>query len=221
MSNYKYFIYIAIAFVTVLLISNTVAVKLIAIGPFVLAGATLLFPISYIFGDILTEVYGYKESRKIIWSGFAALIFMSFSYYLVQILPSPVFWTGQTSYENILGLAPRIILASIVAFLIGEFVNSFILSKMKIISGGKKLWQRTIGSTIVGQGLDTIIFTTIAFYGTVPLAALLTIIWSGYFVKVMIEILATPITYKIVDWLKKEEGINVYDRGVNYNPFKL
>jgi uncharacterized integral membrane protein (TIGR00697 family) len=221
MSNYKYFIYIAIAFVTVLLVSNTVAVKLIVIGPFVLAGATLLFPISYIFGDILTEVYGYKASRKIIWSGFAALIFMSFSYYLVQILPSPVFWTEQTSYENILGFAPRIVLASIVAFLIGEFVNSFILSKMKIYSNGKKLWQRTIGSTIVGEGLDTVIFTTIAFYGTVPFAALLTIIWSGYFVKVAIEILATPITYKIVNWLKKEEGIDVFDKDVNYNPFKI
>ncbi|MDP2655630.1 MAG: queuosine precursor transporter [bacterium] len=217
----KYFLYIGILFVAVLMISNTVAVKLIAIGPFIFAGAIFIFPISYIFGDVLTEVYGYRATRKIIWSGFVALILMSLAYVFVQYLPAASFWTGQEAYATILGLVPRIVAGSIIAFFLGEFCNSFVLSRMKVWMNGKSLWMRTIGSTIVGEGVDTIVFVLIAFYGTLPLAALFTVIWSGYLFKVTYEVIATPITYLIVGWLKRAEGIDVYDRGINYNPFTL
>lgn len=216
-----YFLYIAILFTALLLISNTVAVKLVQIGPFVLAGATFLFPLTYIFGDILTEVYGYRATRKIIWAGFGAMVLMSGGYLLVQYLPSAPFWQGQEAYSAILGFAPRIALASIIAFFAGEFCNSFILSRMKVMMNGRALWMRTIGSTIVGEGVDTALFVTIAFAGTVPLAVLFTIMWSAYAFKVAIEVLATPITYAVVRALKKAEGMDVYDRDINYNPFTI
>jgi queuosine precursor transporter len=219
--NSKYFMYVAIAFVVILMISNTVAVKLVQIGPFVFAGAIFIFPISYIFGDILTEVYGYKASRKIIWSGFVALVMMSFFYYLVQILPAPVFWQNQTAYDLILGSVPRIVFGSIIAYFVGEFSNSYVLSKMKIWSKGKHLWIRTIGSTVVGEGVDSFIFGFIAFGGLLPLSALMTLILSGYFAKVLYEIILTPATYFIVRKLKQDEGIDVYDRNVNYNPLRF
>lgn len=219
--NSKYYLYIAIAFVAVLMISNTVAVKLIQIGPFVFAGATFIFPIGYIFGDILTEVYGYKVSRKIIWSGFAALVFMSACYYFIQVLPSPAFWQNQKAFELILGAVPRIVLSSIIAYFLGEFSNSYVMSKMKVWSGGKYLWTRTIGSTVVGEGIDSIIFATIAFAGTIPFSGLVTLILSVYFVKVLYEVILTPVTYYIVRKLKRAEGMDVYDRDISYNPFKL
>jgi uncharacterized integral membrane protein (TIGR00697 family) len=217
----KYFLYIAILFVAVLMISNTVAVKLIQIGPFIFSGGIFIFPISYIFGDILTEVYGYKASRKIIWSGFAALVLMSFCYFLVKLLPSPVFWQNQHAYEVILGAVPRIVLGSIVAYFAGEFSNSYVLSKMKVWMNGKHLWMRTIGSTIVGEGIDTVLFATIAFAGTIPFAGLAMLILSGYVAKVAYEVVLTPVTYLIVNKLKRAEGIDVYDRGITYNPFVL
>lgn len=215
----KYFLTIAVAFTALLLISNTVAVKLVQIGPFVLAGATFLFPLTYIFGDILTEVYGYRATRKIIWAGFGALALMSAGYMFVQYLPPAPFWQGQDAYSAILGFAPRIALASMVAFFVGEFCNSFILSRMKVWMNGRALWMRTIGSTIVGEGVDTALFVAIAFGGTVPLAILFTIMWSAYLFKVAIEVLATPITYVVVRALKNAERVDVYDRGINYNPF--
>lgn len=217
----KYFLYIAMLFVAVLMISNTAAAKLIQIGPFIFSGAIFIFPISYIFGDILTEVYGYRATRKIIWSGFAALILMSLAYVFVQYLPAASFWTGQEAYVTILGLVPRIVLGSIVAFFVGEFCNSFVLSKMKVWMNGKSLWMRTIGSTIVGEGVDTIVFVLIAFSGTIPAIALFTVIWSGYLFKVLYEVIATPITYLIVGKLKRAEGIDVYDKRIDYNPFIL
>lgn len=217
----RYFIYVAIAFVVVLMISSTVAVKLVQIGPFTVAGAIILFPLSYIFGDILTEVYGYKATRKIIWSGFVAQIFMSLMYVLVMNLEPASFWAGQKAFEEILGIVPRIVLGSMVAYFVGEFCNSLLLSRMKVWMEGKHLWMRTIGSTIVGEGVDSIIFVLIAFYGTVPTSVLFTIMLSGYVLKVAYEVIATPLTYGIVRWLKRAEGIDVYDRGVNYNPFKL
>lgn len=219
--NSKYFLYIAILFVTVLMISNTVAVKLVQIGPFVFAGAIFIFPITYIFGDILTEVYGYKASRKIIWAGFFSIILMTLGYLLVQVLPSPAFWTNQGAYEAILGAVPRIVLGSIVAYFVGEFCNSYVLSRMKVWMNGKKLYMRTIGSTVVGEGVDSVIFGVIAFAGTMPVTALLTVIFSGYLFKVLYEVLATPLTYLIVNKLKKAEGIDVYDKGISYNPFTL
>lgn len=215
----KYFIYIAISFVVVLILSNITAGKIAKFGPLFLSGATIVFPISFIFGDILTEVYGYKASRRIIWSGFASLVFMSFILWLVQILPPAPFWQNQNAYETILGSVPRIVVASITAYFLGEFSNSFVLSRMKVWMKGKYLWMRTIGSTIVGEGVDSIVFATIAFYGTMPLQALATLILSIYIFKVLYEILATPLVYLIVNKLKKAEGIDVYDKGISYNPF--
>lgn len=217
----KYFFYIGILFVAILMISNTVAVKLIQIGPFSLDGAIFIFPLSYIFGDILTEVYGYRATRKIIWAGFAMLVLMSLTYLLVQYLPAAPFWGNQAAYESILGFVPRIVFGSIVAFFVGEFCNSYVLSRMKIWSQGKALWKRTIGSTLVGEGVDTIVFVLIAFAGTVPFAVLFAMIWANYFLKVSYEILATPLTYWIVNTLKRAEGIDAYDHGIDYNPFKL
>ena len=217
----KYFLYIAILFVAVLMISNTTGVKLIELGPFVVSGAIFVFPISYIFGDILTEVYGYKASRKIIWSGFAALILMSFCYWLVKILPAATFWEYQEAYEAILGAVPRITLASMIAYFGGEFSNSFVLSRMKVAMNGRHLWMRTIGSTVVGEGVDSIIFVMIAFGGTMPLSGLFTIIFSIYLIKVIYEIIAAPFTYIIVNKLKHAEGVDVYDRNISYNPFAL
>ncbi|OGG48492.1 transporter [Candidatus Kaiserbacteria bacterium RIFCSPLOWO2_12_FULL_52_8] len=217
----KYILYISILFVAVLMIANTVAVKIVQIGPFSIAGGILVFPVSYIFGDILTEVYGYKASRKIIWSGLAALVLMSLVYWLVQVMPAAPFWQNQNAYDLILGAVPRIVLGSIIGYFAGEFSNSYVLSRMKIWTNGKHLWMRTIGSTVVGEGVDTVLFTFIAFYGVFPLAALLTVLVSGYLLKVAYEIVVTPITYLIVNWLKRAEGMDIYDRGIDYNPFTL
>jgi uncharacterized integral membrane protein (TIGR00697 family) len=212
----RYFLYIALMFVAVLMISNTVAVKLIQIGPFIFAGGIFIFPISYIFGDILTEVYGYRASRKIIWSGFVALILMSLGYVLVEHLPAPAFWTGQSAYDMILGFVPRIVIASIIGYFFGEFCNSYVMSRMKVWMEGRALWSRIIGSTLVGEGIDTLLFVTIAFLGTLPLAAFFTLVFSNYIFKVAYEIVVIPITYRIVSWLKRSEGIDVYDRGISY-----
>ncbi len=215
----KYFVYIAMAFVTVMVITDTVVSKLIQVGPFVLPGAIILFPITYIFGDILTEVYGYRASRKVIWSAFVAILFMSFIYWLILLLPPASFWQNQEAFETVFGAVPRIVIAGIIAFFFGELSNSYVLSKMKIWSNGKNLWMRTIGSTVVGEGVDSILFYTIAFVGIISNTELLTLIGSAYLVKVLYEVLATPLTYYIVNKLKKTEGIDVYDRGINYNPF--
>ncbi len=220
-SRSRYILPIAILFVAVLLIANTVASKIIEIGPFFVSGAIIVFPLSYIFGDILTEVYGYRASRRIIWSGFLAMLLMSLLYALVQMLPAAPFWPNQSAYDAILGSVPRIVFGSVVAYFVGEFANSYVLSKMKIWSEGKHLWMRTIGSTIIGEGLDTVLFICIAFWGVFPAAAIFTLIYSSYLIKVAYEIAVTPLTYMVVGWLKRAEGIDVYDRGVNYNPFLL
>ncbi len=219
--NSKYILYISILFTAVLLIANTVASKLIQVGPFFVTGGIVVFPISYIFGDILTEVYGYRATRPIIWSGFAALVLMSLAYFVVQILPAAPFWPNQAAYEMILGAVPRIVLGSIVGYLCGEFANSYVMSKMKVWSEGKHLWGRIIGSTLVGEGVDTVLFVSIAFAGTLPGAALWSIIYSSYILKVAYEVLVIPITYRLVAWLKRAEGVDVYDRGISYNPFAL
>lgn len=219
--RYKYLLTIAIFFVVVLMISNTVSSKLVQIGPFVFAGAIFIFPISYIFGDILTEVYGYHTSRKVIWSGFAALALMSFCYWFVQVLPAPPFWQNQKAYELILGGVPRIVLASMLAYFVGEFANSYLLSRMKIWSQGRHLWMRTIGSTVVGEGLDSVIFGVVAFAGVIPTPVLITLIVSSYAAKVLFEVACTPLTYLVVNKLKRAEGIDTYDRGVRYNPFLI
>ncbi len=206
-------------FVATLLISNTIVSKLVQIGPFSVAGGIILFPVSYIFGDILTEVYGYRASRKIIWLGFGCLIFMSLMYAIVQHLPAASFWPHQEAYDAILGAVPRITFASILAYFCGEFANSYVLSRMKVWMNGKRLWMRTIGSTLVGEGIDTVIMVFVAFGGVFAFPQLLTLIWSGYILKVAYEVIATPVTYAIVRRLKRAEGVDVYDRGINYSPF--
>lgn len=218
--NLKYFSIISSLFVGVLLISNTVASKLFQLGPFIFTGAILVFPISYIFGDVLTEVYGYSKSRKIIWTGFFVLIFMSLIYWLVGLLPPANGWNNQQAYLSILGIVPRIALASILGYWIGEFSNSFVLAKMKVLTSGRHLWARTIGSTIVGEGVDTTIFVLVGFYGVIPTTLILPAILSGYMFKVLYEIVATPLTYRIVNFLKKKENLEIYDYNTRFNPFR-
>lgn len=214
-----YFLGITVLFVVTLLISNTVAVKIVGFGPFAESGATILFPIVYIFGDVLTEVYGFRASRVVVWSGFFALVLMSLAYTIVQYLPPASFWADQGAYDVILGAAPRIATASMCAYLFGEFANAYMLSRMKVRTEGARLWQRTIGSTLVGQGVDTVIFNCIAFAFVFSWYELAVVIVTGYVLKVAYEILATPLTYKVIAYLKKVEGVDVYDRGISYNPF--
>ncbi|MCL6611192.1 MAG: queuosine precursor transporter [Peptococcaceae bacterium] len=210
-----------VAFVVVLLLSNTVAVKVTQLGPFYFDGATVLFPLSYIFGDILTEVYGYKRSRVVVWSGFVACIFMAFIYWLVGVLPAAPDWSNQEAYNAILGQTPRIVLASLIAYFCGEFVNSFVLAKMKIFTRGRWLWTRTIGSTVVGQAVDTSLFVTIAFAGMIPPAALLHMVISNYVFKTTYEAVATPFTYAACGALKKAENEDYYDYTTKFNPFAV
>jgi queuosine precursor transporter len=202
-----------------LLISNIASTKILLFWKFTFDGGTILFPLSYIFGDILTEVYGYQRTRKVIWTGFTAALLMSLVLWIVQILPPAPDWPNQTAYETLIGFVPRIVLASLAAYFAGEFVNSYILSRLKVIMKGKSLWVRTIGSTLVGEGIDTSIFCMIAFYKVLPGPLLVTVILSNYVFKCLIEILFTPVTYAIVRFLKKKEGVDVYDRGISYNPF--
>lgn len=216
---YRYYSFVGIFFVAILLISNTVSAKLVQLGPLTVAGGIIVFPLSYIFGDILTEVYGYRGSRPIIWTGFVAQVLMCLVYTIVQYLPAPAFWQHQAAFEVILGSVPRIVLASIIAYVIGEFSNSYVLSRMKVLMDGRRLWMRTIGSTVVGEGVDSLVFAVIAFAGTLPWSALFTIVLSGYALKVAYEVIATPVTYFIVRRLKQAEGLDVYDRGIRYNPF--
>lgn len=217
--SYKYLGIISVFFVSVLLISNVASSKIVDLRWFTFDGGTLLFPLSYIFGDILTEVYGYKKSRGVIWLGFFMALLMSMVFIIVGKLPSASGWNNQAAYDAILGLTPRIVCASLIAYFFGEFSNSFILAKMKILTKGKWLWTRTIGSTLVGELVDSILFILIAFSGILPNSLLLTLIISNYIFKTAVEILFTPITYKIVKFLKKREGGDYYDTNTNFNPF--
>ncbi len=220
-NNFKYYDIITGLFVSVLIISNIASAKVARIGVFNFDGGTILFPISYIFGDILTEVYGYAKSRRIIWTGFFCLILMALTLAAVQYLPAAKDWANQSAYETILGFVPRLVLASITAYWLGEFTNSFVLAKMKVWTGGKHLWTRTIGSTIFGEAVDTLVFSLIAFYGTMPFSAVANLMGTIYVFKVLFEVVATPLTYKVVSFLKREEGMDVYDKNTNFNPFNL
>ncbi len=221
LKEFKYITTIAVIFVSVLLISNVASSKIVAFGPFDFDGGTLLFPLSYIFGDILTEVYGYKKSRKIIWLGFMMNILMALVFMAVVALPPAAEGSNHEAFKAVLGWTPRIVLGSIIAYMIGEFSNSYVLAKMKIWMTGRMLWARTIGSTLIGEGIDTVIFILIAFYGQMPNSLLITIILSNYIFKVGVEVVFTPITYAIVGFLKKHEGVDVYDKNTNFNPFVL
>ncbi|MCX8015730.1 MAG: queuosine precursor transporter [Patescibacteria group bacterium] len=219
--NFKYFDFLLVLFILVLLVSNVVSAKILRFGPFTFDGGTILFPLAYILGDIFTEVYGYKRMRRVIWLGFGTNILMALIFMIVAKLPPAEGWENQKAYEAILGWVPRIVLASIVAYWIGEFVNSFILAKMKIFTKGRYLWSRTISSTLVAEFLDSLIFCLIAFFGKIPLGLLLTIIISNYIFKVSVEILFTPLTYLAANFLKKKEKVDTFDIGTHFSPFKI
>ncbi len=221
MKEFKYLIVIAMFFVAILLISNVASSKIVAFGWLSLDAGTILFPLSYIFGDVLTEVYGYRRVRKIIWTGFAMNILMAVVFMIVAKLPGADFWPNQEAYDLILGWTPRIVAASVIAYFFGEFSNSYLLAKIKIKMNGKKLWVRTISSTVVGEFFDTLIFITIAFWGVFPNDVMVQLIVSNYIFKVGVEVAFTPITYAVVGFLKKKEGVDVYDRGTNFNPFLI
>ncbi len=205
-------------FVGILILSNILAAKMVKLGPFVFDGGTLLFPLSYIFGDVLTEVYGYKQSRKVIWTGLATLVLMSLNIWLIGALPADPSWKLQKSWDDILSMVPRIALASVLGYFAGEWSNSVVLSRMKILTKGRWLWTRTIGSTLVGEFADTLLFVTIAFAGSYPGSVLTAMILSNYLFKCAIEAAFTPLTYKVVAFVKKREMMDAYDFGVRYNP---
>jgi uncharacterized integral membrane protein (TIGR00697 family) len=222
MSNtYKYFTFLSVLFVTVLLISNIVSTKITDLGWFVFDAGTLLFPLVYILGDIFTEVYGFKKSRTVIWMGFFATLLMSVVFIVVGALPPASDWQNQGAYELILGLTPRIVIASLVAYFLGELTNAIILAKMKVMTAGKHLWSRTIGSSVVAQLVDSSIFVLVAFFGILPTELLISIVVSNYVFKLGLEIVLTPVTYKAVAFLKKHEEVDHYDRDTNFNPFSF
>lgn len=217
----KYFDLIGMAFIAVLLISTIAAQKLFVLGPLVLPAGTLLFPIAYIFGDVLTEVYGYARSRRIVWMGFAMSLLMAVVFTIAVALPPAPGWPLQEPFAAVLGFVPRIVLASLVAYLCGEFVNAYVLARLKVRMQGRHLWVRTIGSTVLGEGVDTAIFMTVAFAGVLPTPVLLAAMLSAYLVKVGYEIAVTPITYAVVAALKRAEGIDHYDTDTDFSPFRF
>jgi uncharacterized integral membrane protein (TIGR00697 family) len=219
--SFRYLDVITALFVAVLLISNTVSVKLVRFWAFTFDGGTILFPLSYIFGDILTEVYGFSRSRKVIWLGFACTLLMANVYILVGRIPAAQDWPFQQDYVNILGLVPRIVIASLIAYFAGEFSNSYVLARMKVWTHGRWLWTRTIGSTIVGEFVDTLLFVSIAFLGATgfPTSVLVAVLVSNYIFKVGVEVVFTPLTYAIVGFLKRREREDFYDYHTDFNPF--
>lgn len=223
--QYKFLDLVLGAFVAVLIISNIAsAAKITSLGAFTFDAGTILFPLSYIFSDMLTEVYGFKAARRVTWIGFGALLLMTLTFYVVGQLPGESEWLaggGADAYGRILGLVPRIALGSLVAYLCGSFVNDIVLAKLKVATAGKHLWLRTIGSTLVGQIVDTLVFCLIAFYGELPNDVLWTIIVSNYVFKVLVEVLFTPVTYALVNAMKRAEGVDVFDRNESFNPFGM
>lgn len=215
------FLVLTCLFVTSLLVTNIVAGRLIQLFGMTLTADLFLFPITYIFGDVLTEVYGFQRARLTIWLGFAANLLMALLFMFIITLPYPEFWEHNNAYNTVLGFTPRLVAASLAAYFCGEFTNSVILSKMKLITRGRWLWTRTIGSTIAGEGIDTFVFMFIAFGGTYSWPIFISMTLAQYLWKVGYEVAATPLTYLFVGWLKKKEGIDTFDQGVKYNPFKL
>jgi uncharacterized integral membrane protein (TIGR00697 family) len=226
-ARFRYFDFVMVAFVVILLLSNVIGaekrsfVTLPAIGSWPFGAGILFFPISYIIDDVLTEVYGYARARRAIWAGFAALAFMAVMELTVVHLPVAPGWTGQAAYERVFGSGWRIIVASMTAFFVGEFLNSFVMARMKIWSEGRNLWARFWGSTVVGEGADSLIFYPLAFYGMAdwPVSTLGQVMLSQFILKVSWEVLLTPATYAIVGWLKRKEGVDVYDVGTDFTPF--
>jgi len=232
--EYKYFDRIMALFVMVLVVSNIASsAKIIDLGfnlfniPLAFDAGTLLFPISYIFGDILTEVYGYQRSRRVIWTGFAALVLSAFVFWGIQQLPGEATWqeyAGDAAYSAILGgmSSGGIVLASLIAYCMGEFSNSFVLAKMKVLTNGRWLWTRTIGSTLVGELVDSAVFIAVAsLFGIFPWSLFITLAFTNYLFKTASEILMTPLTYQVVNFLKRVENEDYFDRGTNFNPFTV
>jgi uncharacterized integral membrane protein (TIGR00697 family) len=226
-TRFRYYPYVMAAFVAILLLSNIIGaskpsyVTLPIIGAWSFGAGVLFFPVSYVIGDVLTEVYGYANARRVIWTGFAALLFMAFMAAVVVALPPAAGWPGQEAYEFVFGNSWRIVAASMVAFWAGEFANSFVLAKLKVMTRGRFLWMRTIGSTIVGQGLDSLIFYPLAFYGLAgwPIEQLWQVVLSQWVIKTAWEALLTPVTYAVVGFLKRREGVEVFDSETDFSPF--
>ena len=226
-TQFRYYDLVMAAFVTILLLSNLIGaskpsyVTLPFISEWSFGAGVLFFPVSYIIGDVLTEVYGYARARRVIWTGFAALLFMAFMAWVVVQLPPAAGWPGQAAYEFVFGNSWRIVLASMIAFWAGEFANSYVLAKMKIWTRGRHLWMRTIGSTVVGQGLDSLIFYPLAFWGLAgwPVELLWQVVLSQWAIKTAWEALLTPVTYAVVGSLKKAEGVEVFDTNTDFSPF--
>jgi hypothetical protein len=220
--SYRYYDLVMAAFVTVLLCANVIgAAKVAEVRGFVFGAGVLFFPISYVFGDVLTEVYGYARARKVVWAGFAALAFASFMSWAVLAFPPAPGWPHQAAYETVFGATPRIVLASLVAYFCGEFCNSFVLAKMKLATSGRHLWTRTIGSTIVGEAVDSAVFYPLAFLFVWETDLVLRVMLSNYLLKVLWEVAMTPLTYRIVGFLKRAESEDYFDRHTNFTPFSL
>ena len=226
-AHLRYFDFVMAAFVAIILLSNVLGAGKVAqivlpgIGPWPFGAGILFFPVSYVIGDVLTEVYGYARARRVIWAGFAALLFMAFMSWVVVALPPAPSWGNQAAYETIFGQVPRIVFSSMIAFWAGEFVNSFVLAKMKVWTRGRHLWTRTIGSTIAGEGVDSLIFYPLAFWGAVGWAPelVLKVLVTQWVLKVSWEVLLTPVTYAVVGFLKHREGVDVFDEHTDFTPF--
>jgi uncharacterized integral membrane protein (TIGR00697 family) len=218
--HFRYFDYVMAAFVAILLLSNLIgAAKLATLWGYTFGAGILFFPVSYVIGDVLTEVYGYANARRCIWAGFSALVFIAFMSWVVVAMPPAAGWDGQSAYESVFGQVPRIVIASMLAFWAGEFVNSFVLAKMKIWTQGKHLWSRTIGSTIFGQAVDSAIFYPVAFLGVWKTEAVIAVMITNWGLKVLWEAVLTPVTYGVVGWMKAREGVDVYDTDTEFSPF--
>jgi queuosine precursor transporter len=218
--HFRWFDFVMAAFVTILLLSNLIgAAKLSSVAGFTFGAGILFFPLGYVIGDVLTEVYGYARARRCVWAGFGAMLFMALMSWVVVALPPAASWQGQAAYESVFGNTWRIVFASLFAFWVGEFANSFVLAKMKLWTRGKHLWSRTIGSTVIGQGVDSLIFYPLAFFGIWTTDQVLTVMVTNWAMKVVWEALLTPVTYAAVGWLKRQEGVDVYDEDTDFTPF--
>lgn len=222
----RYFDFVMVAFVVILLLSNVLGAGKVAnvdlplVGAYAFGAGILFFPLSYVIGDVLTEVYGYARARRCIWAGFVAMLFMAIMAAVVVAMPPDGNWTGQDAYEQVFGQVPRIVFASIIAFWAGEFVNSYVMARMKVWTRGRYLWSRTIGSTIFGQGVDSLIFYPLAFWGVWDNSLVVTVMITNWLLKVAWEALLTPVTYIVVGWLKRREGLDVYDEHTGFTPFR-
>jgi uncharacterized integral membrane protein (TIGR00697 family) len=222
--SYRYYDLVMAAFVTVLVCANVIgAAKVARVGSLTFGAGVLFFPISYVFGDVLTEVYGYARARKVVWAGFGALAFASFMSWAILAFPPAPGWPHQAAYETVFGGTPRIVLASLVAYFSGEFCNSYVLAKMKLVTSGRLLWTRTIGSTIVGEAVDSAVFYPLAFLGAPGWSRdlVVQVMVSNYVLKVLWEVVMTPFTYRVVNFLKRAESEDYFDRRTNFTPFSL